>query len=192
MDRNYPRLEDETYEFIKGEATHILVMHKIRCPISGFEIATKMGISLVPYSYLSKRKHRATLRVSEDGFLLVRDGREYIFYNNIDRSYERQNWTILHEIGHIVLDHTGHSPVEETEANFFAKFIIAPPVLIHRIQAEDVMDVYLRFNVSYEAAQNTYCYYQKWLRQHRKKNDYTAYEKALLRLYEENQRKQSA
>jgi hypothetical protein len=34
-------------------------------------------------------------------------GKEIIYYNDMDYKYDRQNFTILHEIGHIVLDHTG-------------------------------------------------------------------------------------
>ena len=34
-------------------------------------------------------------------------GKEIIYYNDMDYKYDRQNFTILHEIGHIVLDYTG-------------------------------------------------------------------------------------
>ena len=44
----------------------------------------------------------------------------YIFYD--DSMYDRRiRFTIMHEIGHIVLDHTEHSDLAESEANFFAK-----------------------------------------------------------------------
>ena len=42
-------------------------------------------------------------------------GVEIIYYNDIDKGYKRINMTILHEIGHCVLDHTGHSEKEEAE-----------------------------------------------------------------------------
>lgn len=32
------------------------------------------------------------MKTSEDGFFLEAEGHEYIFYNDIDRSYERQNF----------------------------------------------------------------------------------------------------
>ena len=52
-------LPSSRYEFIKGEVIHLFEHYKIKCiPVSGFEIAIKMGIKLVPYSTLSGKKHR--------------------------------------------------------------------------------------------------------------------------------------
>ena len=148
MSRSYWKLTDEEYEFIKGEVIHIFEKYNIKCiPVSGFEIASKMKITLIAYSSLSRKKLKTAMEVSEDGFFIEKDGREYIFYNDIDICYERQNWTILHEIGHIVLDHTGHSEHEEDEANFFAKYAIAPPVLVHKIGAESPQDIYEIFDI---------------------------------------------
>lgn len=188
MSEHHWKLTDEEYEFIKEEVIHIFVMYKVKCiPVSGFEIASKMGVTLIPYSGLSKSRLKASLKVSEDGFFLEIEGHEYIFYNDIDRSYERQNWTILHEIGHIVLDHNGHSAHEEVEADFFAKYAIAPPVLIYRIKADSIRDIYDAFDISMEAAEYAFEYYRKWRKWHFASGKYTNYEKALLLLYEESQ-----
>lgn len=189
MSEHHWKLTDEEYEFIKGEVIHIFVMYKVKCvPVSGFEIASRLGITLISYSSLSKGKLKASLKASEDGFFLEIEGHEYIFYNDIDRSYERQNWTILHEIGHIVLDHNGgYSDREEAEADFFAKYAIAPPVLIHRIKAYSAQDIYDAFDISMEAAEYAFDYYRKWRRWHLATGKYTGYETALLHLYEENQ-----
>lgn len=178
------KLTDEEYEFIKGEVIYIFIKYKIKCiPVSGFEIATKMGMTLIPYSSLSKTKLQAALRVSKDGFYAETEGKECIFYNNIGKSYERQNMTILHEIGHCVLDHTGHSEHEEDEANFFAKYAIAPPVLVEKIGAESSDDIYEFFDISYEAAGYAYEYYLSWRRRHNRLGIYTEYEKRLLAFY---------
>ncbi len=119
MNKCFWKLTDEEYEFIKGEVIHIFEKYNIKCiPVCGSEIASKMKITLIAYSGLSKRKLKKAMEVSQDGFFMEQNGTEYIFYNDMGRCYERQNWTILHEIGHIVLDHTGHSDQEEDEANF--------------------------------------------------------------------------
>ena len=91
--------------------------------------------------------------------------------------------TILHEIGHCVLDHTGHSEHEEDEANFFAKYAIAPPVLVDKIGAECPEDIYNVFDISYEAAVYAYDYYLSWKRRHNRIGKYTDYEEKLLALY---------
>lgn len=184
MSKSYWKLADEEYEFIKGEIIHIFEKYNIKCiPVSGFEIASKMKIALIPYSGLSKRKLNKSLEVSKDGFFIEKDGKEHIFYNDIDRCYERQNWTILHEIGHIVLDHTGHSYQEEDEANFFAKYAIAPPVLVHKIGAKCPQDIYEVFDISFEAAVYAYEYYCSWKAHYERRNKLTAYEKKLISLY---------
>lgn len=184
MSKSYWKLTDEEYEFIKGEVIHIFEKYNVRCmPVSGFEIASKMEITLVSYSGLSKRKLKKALEVSEDGFFIEKDGKAYIFFNDIDKCYERQNWTILHEIGHIVLDHTGHSYHEEDEANFFAKYAIAPPVLVHRIGAECPQDIYEAFDISFEAATYAYEYYCSWKAHYERRNRLAVYEEKLISLY---------
>ena len=114
----------------------IFERYDVRCiPISGFELALKMGITLIPYSSLNDEERLAVMRCSPDGFYVEScNSKEYIYYNDIDVIYERINMTLLHEIGHCVLDHTGNfndSKEEEAEAAFFAKYAIAPPPLIH-------------------------------------------------------------
>lgn len=178
------KLKSDEYEFIKGEVIHIFETFNIKCmPVSGFEIASKMKITLIAYSALTKRKYEKAMEVSEDGFFIEKDGREYIFYNDIDRYYKRQNWTILHEIGHIVLDHSGHDEHEEDEANFFAKYAIAPPVLVHKIGAKCPQDIYEAFDISNEAATYVYAYYCTWRDRYIRINRLTIYEEKLLELY---------
>ena len=59
------KLNNSQYEFIKGEVIHLFELYNIRCiPVSGFEIATKMGMRLVPYSTLNKKY--ASKRYSAD------------------------------------------------------------------------------------------------------------------------------
>ena len=178
------KLTNEEYEFIKGEVIHLFINYDIKCiPISGFEIATKMGITLIPYSALRGKKLIAALALSKDGFYREENGKEFIYYNNIGISYERQNMTILHEIGHCVLDHTGHSQHEEDEANFFAKYAIAPPVLVYKIHAKSPMDIYEAFDISYEASIYAFDYYKVWEIHHRRIGVFTSYEIKLLRLF---------
>lgn len=178
------RLADEQYEFIKGEVVDLFEKYDIRCiPISGFELAYKMGIQLVPYSTLSEPKYEAVLRISNDGFYMEGNlGSDIIFYND-SVSYERMNMTILHEIGHCVLDHKGESDVEEAEASFFAKYAAAPPPLIHRLVDKSPETISNAFCISYTAAVYAISYYQKWLAFGGK--SYTDYEIRLLSLFVE-------
>lgn len=176
------RLSDEQYEFIKGEVVALFERYDVRCiPISGFELAYKMGIKLIPYSSLDRAQRIAARKLSADGFYMEVDENDLIYYND-NRPYERTNMTILHEIGHCVLDHKNGSEEEEAEANFFAKYAAAPPPLVHRIKPDRPEEIAEIFNISYEAAVYALSYYKKWLAYG--ENDYTEYEIRLLQLFD--------
>ncbi|MCR5149376.1 MAG: hypothetical protein K6C35_10500 [Eubacterium sp.] len=59
MKVKHGKLSDDIYEYIKEEACFLLEKYDVRCmPISGFEIAIKMGIKLIPYSSLGEEKQK--------------------------------------------------------------------------------------------------------------------------------------
>ena len=177
------RLSDNRCEEIKKIVVDTFVRLNIRCvPISGFEIAIKLGAKIIPYSSQTEEAHQLMMLRSEDGFTMKYDGLWYIFYND-KKGYGRINNTLTHESGHIVLNHSSESDLAEAEANFFAKYAIAPPVLIHELGLKDYTEVYDRFDISLEAAMYAYNYYRKWLTYGNK--DYTDYELRLLQLFKE-------
>lgn len=176
------KLSNQRCEEIKRIVVRMYVKYGITCvPVNGFEIASKMGIKVVPYSAIPESKRWLLFKKSEDGFCVERNlGEWYIYYNDA-RDYGRVNNTIMHEIGHIVLDHSEDSELAEKEVKFFAKFALAPPVLVHKFQlasAEEIADI---FEISFEAACYAYSYYRKWLRY--SGSEYTDYEKVILRLF---------
>ena len=112
------RLDDATYEFIKQEVVHLFVTHGVSCiPINGFELAYKMGIKLVPYSVLPVQKRNKLIEASKDSIFLETIKQEIICFNDemMEINYARVNMSLLHEIGHDVLGHTGLKENEEIE-----------------------------------------------------------------------------
>ena len=176
------KISNQRYEEIKRIVVRMFVKYGVSCvPINGFEIAHKMGIKIIPYSAIAASKRWLLLKKSEDGFSVERtNGQWYIFYND-EKDYGRVNHTIMHEIGHIVLDHTEDSELAEKEVKFFAKYALAPPVLIHKLKLNNPESISQMFEISYEAACYAYSYYKKWLRFG--DSDYTDYECQLLRLF---------
>lgn len=156
------RLQNQRYEEIKEIVVNLFEQLNISCtPISGFEIAKKLGIVLIPYSATSHSNQ--LIQKYKDAICVEKENHMYIFYNE-KKSYERLNWTFLHEIGHLVLGHTEHCELAESEADFFAKFAIAPPILIYRYNLTTTKDIEERFCISHEAALNALNYYKKWLK----------------------------
>lgn len=177
------RLSDERYEEIKKIITDLFVECKISCvPISGFEIALKLGIKITPYSSIPEKKRYLFLKKSDDGFSVEKtEGEWYIFYND-EKGYGRVNNTIMHEIGHIALDHSEESQLAEKEVNFFAKYALAPPVLIHKLELDNPEEIAYKFEITHEAATYALSYYNKWLIYGGR--DYTNYELRILNLFE--------
>ncbi len=160
------------YEQIKLEVLYMYEECEIEAfPIDCFEIARRLYYHLVPYSCLSDHALRLAMQYSPDGFSTIYQNPHtrmyewYIFYNDYN-CIQRQRWTIFHEIGHIYLGHFEDDFMtygeKEAEANFFAKYSIAPPPLINIANCKSPMEIADSFYVSDEASTHIFAYYQKW------------------------------
>lgn len=178
------KLTSKRLEEIKESVVKMYGRLDINCiPISAFEIATKMGIKVIPYSAYVKRIQALMLKESEDGFVSTTGEKSCIFYNDKINNYGRINNTIMHEIGHIVLRHSQDSELAEKEVKFFAKYALAPPVLIHKLELKAPYSIAETFDISFEAACYALTYYNKWLAYGEK--NYTSYELKILELFKE-------
>lgn len=175
------RLSDETYEYIKQAVADMFVDYDIKgLPISAFEIAIKIGLTVIPYSALDEKKRQEALRYSTDGYSFeMFDGEWIIYYNDATKKYERINQTIMHEIGHYILGHTEEGDIEEAESKFFAKYALASPVLIHNMKTEKTVEnIMAEFEIGYQAAWIALSNYHKRFNYGPK--DYMIYEKQIL------------
>ena len=105
----------------------------------------------------SKDGCHALWEIKKDVFITV------IYYND-EMPDRRIRFTIMHELGHIVLDHTEHSELAESEANYFAKYALAPPPLVHNLEIGDYLELADKFDLSYECAYYSMQKYFKWRR----------------------------
>lgn len=193
------RLSTQRLEEIKRIVCQLFINFDIHCtPISSFELATKMGIQVIPYSALEQRTRELMIKESPDGCCIKQSTPDHsttvehynkctIYYNDIssngEKNYGRINNTIMHEIGHIVLQHSEDSKLAEKEVNFFAKYALVPPVLIHikGLGNADIGQIAEEFNVSYQAASYALNYYYKWL--YYGQFGYTDYEENMAKLF---------
>lgn len=176
-------LSHHRYEEIKKIIVDLFIKYDVTCvPVNGFELATKMGIKVIPYSAIPVAKRYLLFKKSEDGFCVEKTLGEWYIYYNDETDYGRINNTIMHEIGHIVLDHSEDSELAEKEVRFFAKYALVPPVLVHKLGLDDPCEIASVFEVSFEAACYALSYYKKWLQYG--SDDYTDYEVKLLHLFE--------
>lgn len=118
--------------------------------------------SIQNYCYLTKMPlnrfiNQETQLLSEGCTIYDPDSNIYIvLYNDKEQTYEHLNWTLAHEIGHIYLEHTSDTEIEEIEAHFFAAQFLMPEYSIYEISklkgSVSVEDIYYLFNVSWTAA----------------------------------------
>ncbi len=144
-------------------------------PIDCFVIAAKLHYVVIPYSSLSEEDRLEAVLYDPDGYSRVEVdvftgmNQYVIYYNDNCKTPGRIRWTVFHEIGHIYLGHHDNpddslSAVEEEEANFFAKYAIAPHPLIRRLNCQDPWDIQNTFDTSGQAAEYIYSMFLNRLR----------------------------
>ena len=132
-------------------------------PIDCFKVIKGLGIPVYKYSELPESKVKKCLLVSNDAFTL----QGIIFYNDMFPHKERQRFTLMHEVAHIVFNHAGECVENEKEADFFSSNILAPRAIMYHLHCESVKDIYNTFNVSCMAANRiakdyqSFCFWEK-------------------------------
>ena len=131
-------------------------------PIDCGDLLKHYGYRLFSYKELrdkSPELYSLSLEYSEDAF---RAGTSKIVAYNSDRPHGRIRFSLMHELGHHILGHTGASDHNEKEANAFASHILAPRMAIHYSRCRRPEDVARLFDMSFEAADNAFRDYHRW------------------------------
>lgn len=183
------QLDSDTYEYIIGEIVNMLIKCNVtEYPIDVYDIAKKLGIILKPYLPFGRENEKLS-KMSDDGFAVIVADKEYIYYDDTVQE-SRKRWTIMHEIAHLLLGHKINClmPIQdekylketEKEANYYAKYALAPLPLIYSINPSCAKDIENKFKLSHEASLYVYNLYLKWLRRHLKIGKYSDYERNIL------------
>lgn len=141
---------EKAYEFIKNNVTEF--------PINLFSLIEKFKWGLLTYEQLAHKSNCTIEDIIEclgvDGYSIYNGTNYTIAYNNRIRSQGRINFTLAHEIGHIILKHHKDFEVTETlqnnftkeeykilenEANCFARNILAPAPLMKKLSLLEVL-----------------------------------------------------
>lgn len=124
-------------------------------PVDCFDIISEFGYKIKKYSELPEKKRNACTELSEDAATL----KNTIFYNDT-MPHSRIRFSLLHELGHIVL-----STEDEASANTFASHLLAPRMAIHYSNCKNAVDVLRIFNLSEQAANYAFEDYRRWHRE---------------------------
>lgn len=133
-------------------------------PIDCMALLEYYGYRIFTYDELwqkNKKLYDICLACSEDAF---RDGTNMIIAYNSHNSKGRIRFSLMHELGHHILEHTGDSDLNEQEANAFASHILAPRMAIHYSKCKNAEDVSQIFKMSHDAASIAFDDYRCWHR----------------------------
>lgn len=159
----------------------------IRLPVEPSELFEAHGIQTLAYqiAYDSSASLDDLMMLcrcpSGISFTLTTDEHDYRFIAcNLQEAPGRVRFTKLHEAGHLLRGHLRDSELAEIEANFWAKYAIAPQVLIEELGLTTAEEISQHFGTSLECASNILSQHANWLR-HR--HDDEAIDASILELY---------
>lgn len=148
----------------------ILSIYK-ECNIKSFPLDLELifkyyEIKCFKYTHNDEKFKEFCFKMSDDAF----SWNGLVLYN-ADMIQGRVNFSLAHELGHIILNHAeNRTSTEEIEANYFASHILSPRMAIHYAKCKNLNDVSKKFNMTFEAADYAFQDYRRWHR-------YTTYHK---------------
>lgn len=149
-------LSPARYEELNKEVVDLLDTYGLTSyPLDVFALAGKMGIVLRSYSSIPLSKRKEFEDVSKDAFTIAKGEYEvdttFICFNQ-NAARGRRNHSIAHEISHIWLEHPSSDEPYETEAEYFAAYLLAPIPLLIDNKISTISEVQRYFDTSYDAA----------------------------------------
>ena len=157
----------ESYKIARDKAWKVLKECGInRLPLNLMEIIKFYNIKV---KYYSKNDYIKTLSFdiqNGDGFLRIENGQKIIYFNDKKGTKSRRRFTIAHELGHCLLGHDlsktkyrnseidlNNDPIEEMQANVFARDILMPAIVLHHTGCIKYTDIMRLCDVSETSAQ---------------------------------------
>lgn len=137
-------------------------------PFDCIKILNYYGYKVYKYSELrmiSQELYNLCKMCSNDAFLFK--DKKLIAYND-EMPYYRIRFSLMHELGHILLKHRVSSKKNEDEADYFASCILAPRIMIHHLKQTNKYsqvtadDIHEYFGISISAANRALMDYHNW------------------------------
>ena len=153
-------------------------------PIDPFDIASRRGYIVKPFSSFNREAQSDFLKLDLDGANCYDPDREtFVICYDDSKGRERIRFTLMHEIGHIDMGHREESELARKAADYYAAYALAPSPIIGLKECEDCMDVARVFKVSQTCADICYQRFVNWKRI---PAELKPYERALLGLFRKN------
>ncbi len=118
---------------------------------------TTCGAAVIDTFSSYERKTGAFLPTSTEGITLKLSGMNLILYDDKIKNEGRRNWTIAHELGHILLGHKEISKINEREADAFAAELLMPEAIIRYLDTREGEPISPETMTNYFSASITAC-----------------------------------
>ncbi len=157
---NGARLTSRTYlECEKAVADLYVMLDITMIPINPFAIMKRKGYDIMEFSECSLPKD--VKQADAFSFIHPHTNAKTIVINP-NRSEQRKRFSLMHEIGHIILKHQGSSDYAELMADYFAGYALAPPPVVDLYRIKNYQELAEVFNVSDACAEVCFNRYKKW------------------------------
>lgn len=133
-------------------------------PLDCFQLIEDCGYRIMTYQQMKQTNiqlYEYCRLLSDDAFHFK--PKKLVAYNE-DQSFYRIRFSLMHELGHILLNHEGDRRENEQEANYFASHILAPRMAVHYANPKDARELSSIFQISHEAADIALCDSIEWYR----------------------------
>lgn len=161
---------EKAYQFVENNIFEF--------PIKPFELIKQFEWGLITYEEMAIENNCSIEAVCEclgtDGYSIYNGNNFTIAYNNKIKTHERINFTLAHEIGHIILNHhkdfdvtevlennftKAEYKILENEANCFARNILAPAPLVKQMKFFNMLfDMPKYFDISFKATTTRFAF----------------------------------
>lgn len=159
-DKRSIKLPKSLYDRIENDVVALYIELGLTVPIKPEEVAKRLGFVVRKMSEIKDKEKQILLRFDNEGN--QRDGYSFydplistyiIWVNDVDSfNYERDDFTIMHEIGHIRLGHKGESDLAHRIANYYAAYSLVPSPLFILLKCRNEWDIVNTFGVSEKCA----------------------------------------
>lgn len=151
------------YHEIQSQILDVYETCKIQAfPFDCHKVLEHYGYRIFTYQQLRKtndRLYRYCCRLSDDAFH-YKDFK-IVAYDET-KLWQRIRFSLMHELGHIILNHTEETPQTENEANYFASHILVPRMAIYYSRCRNKESVAKLFDISLSAAELALDDYEIW------------------------------
>lgn len=135
-----------------------------RFPFDSIRALEAYGYRVFSYSELQQKNpevYELCLSYSDEAY--AEPFTQTVAYNDT-MPLNRIRFSLAHELGHIVLEHSCKTEYHEMEANCFASCVLAPRIAVHYCRCRNSGDIERHFGLSGKAAECAYDTYRKWRR----------------------------